>query len=140
MYYLKTEGSFDAAHFLKDYNGKCGNIHGHRWRVITEIEGHKLKTDTQNRGMLIDFSDLKKELREICDSFDHKFIYERNSLKKRTIECLLEEKFKLVEVDFRPTAENFSKFVYDELKKKGIGVRRVEVYETPNNYAAYQED
>ena len=38
MYYLKTEQSFDAAHFLKGYAGKCHNLHGHRWRVIVEIQ------------------------------------------------------------------------------------------------------
>lgn len=37
MYYLKTEQSFDSAHFLAGYNGKCRNIHGHEWRVVIEI-------------------------------------------------------------------------------------------------------
>ena len=36
MYYLKTESSFDSAHFLKGYNGKCRNLHGHRWRVVVD--------------------------------------------------------------------------------------------------------
>lgn len=50
------------------------------------------------------------------------------------------EGFLLVEVDFRPTAENFSRYIFEELQKKGVSVRRVEVYETPNNFAAYQEE
>ena len=41
MYYLKTEAAFDSAHFLKDYQGKCKNLHGHRWRVIISIGENK---------------------------------------------------------------------------------------------------
>ena len=59
MYYLKTESSFDSAHFLKGYNGKCRNLHGHRWRVVVEIAADQLKDEGQTREMLVDFSDLK---------------------------------------------------------------------------------
>lgn len=43
MYYLKTENSFDSAHFLKGYDGKCRNLHGHRWRVVVEIAADQLR-------------------------------------------------------------------------------------------------
>lgn len=43
MYYLKTESSFDSAHFLKGYDGKCRNLHGHRWRVVVEIAADQLR-------------------------------------------------------------------------------------------------
>ena len=79
MYVLQTEQSFDAAHFLKDYKGKCSNIHGHRWRVVVSISSEKLSAEQQTKGMIIDFSDLKKVLKNICDYFDHTFIYEENS-------------------------------------------------------------
>ena len=49
MYLLKTEQTFDSAHFLSDYQGKCRNLHGHQWRVIVEICGKTLSTDTQTR-------------------------------------------------------------------------------------------
>ena len=42
MYFLQSEASFDAAHFLKNYNGKCKNIHGHRWRVVVKVSGDRL--------------------------------------------------------------------------------------------------
>ena len=51
MYTLKTEHSFDAAHFLYGYEGKCSNIHGHRWRVVAEIKSPDLKQEEQTRGM-----------------------------------------------------------------------------------------
>ena len=47
MYMLQTEQSFDAAHFLKGYKGKCSNIHGHRWRVVVSISSEKLSAEQQ---------------------------------------------------------------------------------------------
>ena len=139
MYFLRTEESFDSAHFLKDYHGKCRNIHGHRWRVIVEITMEEVKQDGQERGMLVDFSDLKAVLKEICDRMDHSLIYEKGSLKETTIAALKDEDFHLIETDFRPTAENFSRYFYHLIKEKQYPVHRVEVYETPNNFAAYEE-
>ena len=138
MFFLKSEASFDAAHFLKGYEGKCSNIHGHRWRVVVEIEGEKLSEEAQTRGMLVDFSDLKKAIKGLCDNFDHTFIYEEGSLKDATVKALQEEDFRMNVVSFRPTAENFAKFFYDKLATSGFDVHRVEVYETSNNCACYE--
>ena len=79
MYTLKTEHSFDAAHFLYGYEGKCSNIHGHRWRVVLEVSGEELTDEGQMRGMLIDFGDLKKDLKEEVDYLDHmaKYFYDK---------------------------------------------------------------
>lgn len=137
MYYLRTEQSFDAAHFLKDYNGKCHNLHGHRWRVVVEIKADSLRADVQCRGMVVDFSDLKKSLKDLCDFYDHTFIYEEGSLKEETVQCLLSEDFCLRVVPFRPTAENFSRHIYESLQKEGYDVHCVDVYETPNNCASF---
>lgn len=138
MYGLKTEQSFDAAHFLKDYQGKCRNIHGHRWRVVAEIQDRVLSTQTQTRGMLVDFSDLKGALKDICDGFDHSLIYEEGSLRSETVQALLAENFRLIVVPFRPTAENFARHIYQLLQETGFPIHRVEVYETPNNCASYE--
>ncbi|MCR5786950.1 MAG: 6-carboxytetrahydropterin synthase QueD [Acholeplasmatales bacterium] len=129
MFELTCESSFDAAHFLTNYNGKCANIHGHRWRVVLTING-----DTDN-GMVVDFNIIKKDLKELCDYFDHSFIVEENSLKKELLN-MLQEQFLLRIVPFRTTAENFSKFIYEEMSKK-YSVSHVAVYETPNNCAVY---
>lgn len=137
MYYLKTEQSFDTAHFLKGYAGKCHNLHGHRWRVIVEIQSEQLRTDSQCRGMVVDFSDLKKSLKDICDFYDHSLIYETGSLKPATVEALKGEDFCLHEVPFRPTAEAFSRHIYERLQQEGYEIHRVDVYETPNNCASY---
>ncbi len=139
MFFLKTEESFDAAHFLAGYDGKCRNIHGHRWRVVAEIQGESLKEGQQTRGMLIDFGDLKEILKIFCDELDHCLIYESGTLKPITIQAFAEENFKVYEVPFRPTAENFAYYFYKKLEGEGLDVHRVEVYETPNNCAAYEE-
>ena len=139
MYFLRTKASFDAAHFLKDYEGKCKNIHGHRWKVIVEIAKETLETEGPKRGMVLDFGDLKAVLKELCNELDHSLIYESGSLKKTTVQALQEEDFRMIEVPFIPTAENFAKYFYDRMKEQKIPVHRVEVYETPNNFAAYEE-
>ncbi|KIR03065.1 Queuosine biosynthesis QueD, PTPS-I [Lachnospiraceae bacterium TWA4] len=139
MFYLTTEMSFDAAHFLKDYNGKCRNLHGHRWRVIAKIAKEELEKAGQLRSMVIDFGDLKDALKEVTDYFDHSLIYEKDSLKPKTLEALIEEEFVLREVPFRPTAEEFSRYFFNQLKNQGFPVKSLTVYETPGNCATYEE-
>ena len=87
MYYLTTEDSFDGAHFLKDYSGKCRNIHGHRWRVVVTIRCEELKTDIQQRGMCVDFSDLKDAVLSIRDEAARE---KRLKAIKKLLEVLLE--------------------------------------------------
>lgn len=138
MYYLKTSAAFDSAHFLKGYEGKCANIHGHRWTVEVCVNGEYLQNSGTKRGMLIDFGDLKKKVRSLADSFDHALIYEKDSLKAYTVEALKSEDFALIEVSFRPTAENFARHFYELLSLDGLPVCSVTVYETPDNCAVYE--
>lgn len=140
MYTLISEHSFDAAHFLKGYEGKCSNIHGHRWRVVVEIFSETLKTDAHTGGMLVDFDELKEAIKTEVDYLDHCLLIEKNSLKPKTYEALMEEGVRIVEMSFRTTAENFSKYFYDKIKAKGYQVKKVSVYETPNNCATYSEE
>lgn len=139
MYILKTEADFDSAHFLYGYEGKCRNIHGHRWKIEAEICAEELISEGQTRGMIVDFGDFKRNLKEIADSFDHRLIYESGTLKAATEQALADEGFAVIKVDFRPTAENFSKHIFGLLKGKGYSVKRVTVYETPSNCAVYEE-
>lgn len=133
MYIVKTEDSFDSAHFLARYNGKCRNIHGHRWRVVIEIAGENL-----DDGMVVDFTDIKAALKALTDNLDHSLVMEKDTLKPQTYECLVDEGFRIMIMDFRPTAENFAKYFFDEIKNKGFNIRAAEVYETPNNCVRYE--
>lgn len=137
MYQLTTELSFDSAHFLAGYDGKCGNLHGHRWRVLLTVQSETLREDQQQKGMCVDFAELKKDLRTELDALDHVLIIEQGSLRESTMKALQEEKFQVVEMPFRPTAENFARYFYELFTLKGYPVAKVEVYETPNNSAVY---
>ncbi len=137
MYILKTRSSFDGAHFLKDYNGKCANIHGHRWVVTVEVGSETVETSGPYRGMVVDFGKLKGDLMEETAKMDHMCLIEKGSLKPSTVEALNEEGFKLFELDFRPTAENLAKYYYDVMSTKGYSVVRTRVFETPENCAEY---
>lgn len=140
MYYLKTSASFDSAHFLAGYEGKCSNIHGHRWTIEVRAKGENLQQSGTKKGMLVDFGDLKHEVRAVADSFDHALIYEENTLKPSTVQALIDENFRLIPVDFRPTAENFAYYFYKKFSGKGFDIKDVTVYETPDNCAVYTED
>ena len=129
MYQLTTEHSFDSAHFLAGYDGKCGNLHGHRWRVLLTVQSETLGEDQQQKGMCVDFAELKKDLRTELDALDHVLIIEQGSLRESTMKALQEEKFQVVEMPFRPTAENFARYFYELFTLKGYPVAKVEVYE-----------
>lgn len=140
MYRLKTSATFDSAHFLAGYDGKCANIHGHCWRIEAEFSGEELEPVGQERGMLMDFSVIKKAVRNLADSFDHTFIFEEGSLRPATISALTDEGFSLTPVPFRPTAENFAKCFFDKFAAQGLPVTKVRVYETQDNCAEYEVD
>ena len=139
MYSLISEASFDSAHFLAQYEGKCRNIHGHRWTIKVEIYGEDLQENGSCRGMLVDFGDLKKYLKELADYYDHALIIEKDSMRELTLNVLKGDGFRIIEVEFRPTAENFAKYFYNYFKNKGFLVKNIFVYETPNNCATYSE-
>lgn len=137
MYTLQTSASFDSAHFLKGYEGKCSNIHGHRWTVEVTVASEEIEEEGQIRGMIVDFKTLKDDLKELADELDHSLVIEEGSLKEKTKEALLEEEFRIVELPFRPTAENLAEYFFDEMEEKKYQVVLVKVYETPNNCAGY---
>jgi len=137
MYYLQTEAHFDAAHFLTGYPGKCSNLHGHRWRVVLELEAQELAKDNACAGMLVDFSAVKAALKEECEAFDHKFIFERGTLPAELVKMLKAQSFELVELPFRPTAENLARYFYERMIALKFPVSLCRVYESPENCAAY---
>ncbi len=138
MYLLKTEHSFDSAHFLAGYEGKCRNIHGHEWRVIIEICREDLDPSGQTRDMIFDFGQLKNDVKREVDALDHALIIEQGSLRPATMEALQAEDFKIIELPFRPTAERLAGYFYERMTECGYRVHRATVYETPQNCATYE--
>ena len=78
MYFATTSFNFEAAHFLRDYNGKCANMHGHNYKVEVTFKGKQL----QPNGILVDFSFIKRIGKGLSENLDHKVlndIMEENS-------------------------------------------------------------
>lgn len=137
MYELRCEAAFDSAHFLSNYHGKCENLHGHRWRVEVHIASDQLRDAGDERGMVMDFGKVKSIVKQTAQRLDHTFLIEEGTLSKETISCLEKEGFSLTFLPFRTTAENLSKWFFDQLVAKDIPVVSVEIDETPNNRAVY---
>jgi queuosine biosynthesis protein QueD len=70
MFEVTVEETFAAGHALRNYHGKCENVHGHNYKVRAKLEGEQL----DEAGLLVDFNDVKRVLNEIIDRVDHKFL------------------------------------------------------------------
>jgi 6-pyruvoyltetrahydropterin/6-carboxytetrahydropterin synthase len=125
MFEVSVEQTFAAGHSLREYKGKCENVHGHNYRVRVTVSGAEL-----NRiGLLVDFVDLKRQVRAIVDRLDHQFI---NDLEPFTV--------------LNPSAENLAKYFYDELMKgfpgengtAPIRISEVKIWETDTSTATHR--
>jgi 6-pyruvoyltetrahydropterin/6-carboxytetrahydropterin synthase len=119
MFEVCVEHTFAAAHALRNYHGKCENVHGHNYRVQVGIEGKELDAN----GLLYDFVDLKKSLRSTSEYLDHQYL---NELKPFD--------------EINPSAENIAKFICDEMQKdmKTGSIAYVRVWETETSCAIYR--
>ncbi len=139
MFGLIVEGHFDSSHFLADYQGKCENLHGHRWHVEATLTSMALKASGDERDMVMDFSAAKAAVARACAELDHRLLVEEGTLSPETLEALEREGFSVLVLPFRTTAENLAFHLFSILKHEGLPVARVEVDETPHNRAFYEE-
>jgi len=123
MYQISVEQHFDAAHFLRGYQGKCEALHGHRFRVVTKITASRV----DDIGIAYDFTELKQHLGDILARFDHTCLNDVSPFDK-----------------INPSSENIAATIYDELKPKLAGVpvalSGVEVWESPQSGVTYSPD
>jgi 6-pyruvoyltetrahydropterin/6-carboxytetrahydropterin synthase len=104
---LTKEFKFEMAHALKGYDGPCRNIHGHSYELYVTIKGEPIQeASSPKNGMLMDFGDLKKIVRNsIVEEFDHSLVLNRRSADEFL--PLQSEVFgKTILVDYQPTSEN----------------------------------
>lgn len=141
MFILKNEVQFDTAHYLSGYAGKCSNIHGHRYRMVVELASETLQETGVQRGMVADFGDVKDLLKQLADQYDHKLLIEDNEDGRAVAAQLaqLPNQFAVVMVPYRPTAEEMSRAIYQQIKAAGYPVYSVELFETPVNSCIYRE-
>ena len=132
MFSVTQEIDFCYGHRLLNYAGKCRHLHGHNARAIIVLEGEHL----DSRGMLVDFSDIKAELRTWIDKqLDHRMILCRHD----PVVALLQQTGEpLYLIDENPTAENIAKLIYNVAQKFAFPVVEVSLWETPRSCATYR--
>ena len=123
MFEVAVEQSFASAHALRNYKGRCENVHGHNWKVRVVIEGEKLDAT----GMLVDFLDVKSFMGEILDRIDHQFL---NEIPPFDV--------------INPSAENIAEYFYQEMTGRlaetpvPVRIREVKIWETEIQSATYR--
>ena len=123
MFEVAVEQSFASAHALRNYKGRCENVHGHNWKVRVVIEGEKLDAT----GMLVDFLDVKSFMGEILDRIDHQFL---NEIPPFDV--------------INPSAENIAEYFYQQITGKlaetpvPVRIREVKIWETEIQSATYR--
>ncbi|MFC2152668.1 6-pyruvoyl tetrahydropterin synthase family protein [Bacteroidota bacterium] len=138
---VTKEFNFEIAHALWNYNGPCANIHGHSYRLFVTIIGEPiLNENNPKNGMVIDFGDLKKIIKdEIIIPLDHAIILNKKALE--TINCTGNQMFaKQYIVDYQPTCENMViDFAQKLLKKfpKNLKLYSIKLYETATSFAEW---
>lgn len=133
--------SFDMAHALYGYDGLCKNIHGHTYQLSVTLLGTPLEDKTHPKnGMVIDFSDLKKNVKEhVISLFDHALVLNKDS-PHAEIKGLRENFEKVIFVNYQPTCENLLLDIVAKLKKQLTGdfsLHSVKLLETPTSYAEW---
>jgi 6-pyruvoyltetrahydropterin/6-carboxytetrahydropterin synthase len=122
MFEVSVERTFAAGHALRNYKGKCENVHGHNYRVQIAVQGQELDSN----GLLIDFIELKRLMAEVIDYLDHRFI---NDLTPFDV--------------INPSAENLAKYFYDRVSaglhaESPARIAEVRIWETDTSVAAYR--
>jgi 6-pyruvoyltetrahydropterin/6-carboxytetrahydropterin synthase len=129
---IAKEFRWEMGHRLPEHFGQCKNIHGHSYKMIVELEGA-----INEKGMILDFYELKKIVEPIVEKLDHSFLV--YSGDKEIIEFLEKMNSKKVIADFHSTVENITRFFLSEISKNkfppNISLLKVKVHESESDYA-----
>lgn len=139
---ITKQFNFETGHALYGYDGKCRNVHGHSYKLSVTVIGRPI-TDTSHvkLGMVIDFGDLKKIVKEeIVDKFDHATVFNKNTPHVELAKELTERGHNVILADYQPTSENM---VIDFAKKikarlpKNIELFSLKLQETETSFAEW---
>ncbi len=123
MYQISVEQHFDAAHFLRGYQGKCEALHGHRFRAVVKVRASRVN----DIGIAYDFTELKRHLGDIISRFDHTCLNDVPPFDQTN-----------------PSSENIASVIYNELQVKLAGtpvsISSIEIWESPQSGVAYSPD
>ena len=123
MYEISVDYTFAAGHALRNYKGKCENVHGHNYKVRVTLAGEKLNAD----GLLMDFVELRAEIKQLVEKLDHHFLNDVPPFDQ-----------------LNPSAENLASYICGEIApqaaKQGLQVLGVTVWETDTTSATYRPE
>ena len=139
---ITKQFSFETAHALYGYDGKCRNLHGHSYKLSVTVMGTPIAdTSHVKLGMVIDFGDLKKIVKEdIEDVFDHATVFNKNTPHVELAGELEQRGHDVILVDYQPTTENMILDFAERIKKKlpnTIELHSLRLQETETSYAEW---
>lgn len=118
--FVSKEFTFDAAHHLHNYEGKCKNLHGHTYRAVLGVSDF-----TDERGLMIDFGDIKEIWKQQIEIYlDHRYLNETLPPMNMTAENIVVWIY-----------EKLAEALLEESQYNGARVEFIRLYETPTSYA-----
>lgn len=139
---ITKQFTFETGHALYGYDGKCRNVHGHSYKLSVTVIGSPI-TDNSNvkYGMVIDFGDLKKIVKEeIVDVFDHATVFNKNTPHIELAKELEDRGHYVILVDYQPTSENMVIDFAEKIKSRlpdNIQLFSLRLQETESSYAEW---
>ena len=139
---ITKQFSFETGHALYGYDGKCRNVHGHSYRLSVTVFGKPINDPSHVKfGMVIDFSDLKKIVKEeIVDVFDHATVFNKNTPHVELAKELKDRGHNVLLVNYQPTSEMMVIDFAEKIKArlpKNISLHSLKLQETATSYAEW---
>ncbi|MFT4781601.1 6-carboxytetrahydropterin synthase [Psychroserpens burtonensis] len=139
---ITKQFSFETGHALYGYDGKCKNVHGHSYRLDVTVIGQPISDNTNVKfGMVIDFTDLKKIVKEeIVDVFDHATVFNKNTPHVELARELQKRDHNVLLVDYQPTSEMMVIDFAEKIKRRlpnNITLHSLKLQETASSYAQW---
>ncbi|MEX0997109.1 MAG: 6-carboxytetrahydropterin synthase [Flavobacteriaceae bacterium] len=139
---ITKQFNFETGHALYGYDGKCRNVHGHSYKLSVTVIGSPISDSNHVKyGMVIDFSDLKKIVKEeIVDVFDHATVFNKNTPHVELAKELSDRDHLVILVDYQPTSENMVIDFSEKIKArlpKNIQLHSLKLQETESSFAEW---
>ena len=97
IYEVKIITDFAAAHNLRNFRGRCENLHGHNWKIEVVLRGKVLNES----GVLVDFAEVKQVTRELLKEIDHQYLNDLPFFRENN-----------------PSSENIARYLFERLRKQ----------------------
>jgi 6-pyruvoyltetrahydropterin/6-carboxytetrahydropterin synthase len=139
---ITKQFSFETGHALYGYDGKCKNVHGHSYKLSVTVIGKPISDNFNVKfGMVIDFSDLKKIVKEeIVDVFDHATVFNKNTPHVELAAELENRGHHVILVNYQPTSENMVTDFAQKIKNRlpaDIKLHSLKLQETDTSFAEW---